>query len=92
VHFTVKIISPASKQQGAALVGFSQDIRPLFRQRDIDAMRQTRQFDLSSHEDVSARAEMIFGRLEAGDMPCDSAWPQSKVDLFRQWINQGMQP
>jgi hypothetical protein len=74
------------------MVGFLQDIRPLFRQRDIDAMRRTRQFDLSSYQDVSARAEMILSRLEAGDMPCDSAWPNSQVDLFRQWMDQGMQP
>jgi len=36
-------------------VSYARDIRPLFRQRDIDAM--SRRFKLDSHDQVSGRAE-----------------------------------
>jgi hypothetical protein len=25
-----------------------------------------------------------------GSMPCDGAWPQEQVDLFRSWVQAGM--
>ena len=52
---------------------FEQDIKPLFPERDRNAMRFA--FDLWSHDDVSTHADAILGRLEAGTMPCDRAWP-----------------
>ena len=66
---------------------FEQDIKPLFRDHDRDAMRFA--FDLWSHDDVSANADAILGRLEAGTMPCDGAWPAERVAVFRQWIDAG---
>lgn len=68
-------------------VSFSQHIKPLFRQRDIDAMRRV--FDLSKHADVSQYADAIFDRLSNGSMPCDSPWPSTNVDLFKKWIDGG---
>ena len=46
-------------------------------------------FDLWSHDDVSSHADAILGRLEAGTMPCDGAWPAERVAVFRQWIDAG---
>jgi hypothetical protein len=46
-------------------------------------------FDLWSHEDVAKHAEAILGRLEAGTMPCDGAWPREKVEAFRRWVAGG---
>ena len=66
---------------------FEQDIKPLFREGDRDAMRFA--FDLWSHDDVSTQADTILGRLEAGTMPCDGAWPAERVAVFRQWIVAG---
>jgi hypothetical protein len=66
---------------------FEQDIKPLFRESDRDAMRFA--FDLWSHDDVSTHADAILGRLEAGTMPCDGTWPAERVSLFRQWIDAG---
>jgi hypothetical protein len=66
---------------------FEQDIKPLFRERDRNAMRFA--LDLWSHDDVSTHADAILGRLEAGTMPCDGAWPAERVALFRQWIDAG---
>ena len=66
---------------------FAQDIRPLFRDRDIASMSFA--FDLSSFEDVRANAEAIYERLAAGSMPCDGRWPADEVARFRTWIDTG---
>jgi hypothetical protein len=69
------------------VVGFEHDIRPLFRERDIESM--SGQFDLSSYDDVKANADGILDRLADGSMPCDGAWPQDQVALFREWVDAG---
>jgi hypothetical protein len=71
------------------LVTFVADIKPLFRPRDIGAMRNFGGFDLSKYQDVVTHADNILTRLEAGDMPCDGAWPPERVALFAQWISDG---
>jgi len=72
-------------------VSFHNDIKSLFREKDITSMLEKRNFDLSKYEDVSARAAIILNRLSTGDMPCDGAWPPERVDLFRRWIQDGKQ-
>ena len=67
---------------------FAQDIRPLFRDEDVDAMDFV--FDLTSYDDVRENAEDIYERVEEGTMPCDAAWPAESVQLFRRWIDTGM--
>jgi hypothetical protein len=69
---------------------FAQDIRPLFRERDIHSMSFA--FDLASYEDVHANAEAIYDRLASGSMPCDGKWPAEDVHLFRIWIDTGALP
>jgi hypothetical protein len=68
-------------------IGFEQQIKPLFRERDRDSMRFS--FDLWSLEDVSTHADAILHRLDAGTMPCDGAWPAERVAVFRRWIDAG---
>lgn len=68
---------------------FASDIRPLFREMDVQRMAFA--FDLSSYEDVQTHAEAIYERLVAGDMPCDGAWPDDHIALFRQWMDEGFQ-
>jgi hypothetical protein len=68
-------------------VGFEQDIKPLFRERDRESMKFA--FDLWSLDDVSTNADAILARLEAGTMPCDGAWPADRVAAFRRWIDAG---
>jgi len=68
-------------------VSFDADIKPLFRERDRGAMRFA--FDLWSYPDVSENADAIAGRLENGTMPCDGAWPDAQVELFKRWIDEG---
>ena len=73
-------------------VGYAADIRPLFRDKDIKSMINYGGFDLSNYEDVSANAAQILKKLASGDMPCDGAWPEDQVALFRQWKDEGMAP
>ena len=73
-----------------ASVGFEEHIKPLFREEDRQRMSWA--FDLWDHAAVKDRAEVILERLEAGDMPCDGSWPDDDVELFRTWMDEGMQP
>lgn len=66
---------------------FAQDVRPLFRDYDVDEMAFA--FDLGAYEDVKEHAEDIYERLADGEMPCDAPWPADHIALFRQWIDEG---
>jgi hypothetical protein len=68
-------------------VSFETDVKPLFRERDRGAMLS--HFDLWSYDDVSLHADAILDQVEAGTMPCDSAWPSEQVDIFRRWAEGG---
>jgi hypothetical protein len=68
-------------------LSFERDIKPLFRESDRTEMSWA--FDLWSHDDVSSNADAILERLEAGDMPCDDAWPEDRIALFRRWAEAG---
>ena len=68
-------------------MGFDEDIKPLFRERDRGAMRST--FDLWSYDDVSQNADAILAAVRDGVMPCDGAWPSEQVELFQRWVESG---
>jgi len=73
-------------------VSFAADIRPLFRDSpDVDSM-QAYGLDLSSYEEVKARASEIYTQLESGNMPCDERWPAERLALFKRWMDEGMAP
>jgi hypothetical protein len=73
-------------------VSFAADIRPLFRDSpDVETM-QGYGLDLSSYEEVKARASEIYARLADGSMPCDDPWPAERVALLKQWMDEGMAP
>lgn len=73
-------------------LGFATDIRPLFRDSpDVESMKRMG-LDLSSYEEVKAKAESIYSRLDDGSMPCDESWPEEQVSLFKRWMDEGMQP
>jgi hypothetical protein len=74
----------------AQQLSFARDIRPLFRDRDIQSMEFA--FDLASYEDVRTNAEAIYAVLAAGQMPCDGAWPDEDVRRFRSWLDGGALP
>ena len=68
-------------------LGFEADIKPLFREKDRDAMR--RAFDLWSYEDVRSHASAIAHAVKAGTMPCDGPWPTEQIALFERWQADG---
>ena len=71
----------------AGPAGFQTHIKPMFRDRDRQAMQS--RFDLWSYDDVSRHAEMILTRLRDDTMPCDGAWPPAQIDLFQFWVESG---
>jgi hypothetical protein len=74
----------------AGPLGFEADIKPLFRDKDRQAMQ--RAFDLWSYDDVVAHADGIAQQVKAGTMPCDGAWPQEDVERFERWVQEGTAP
>jgi hypothetical protein len=68
---------------------FEKDIKPLFREFDREQMEYS--FDLWKLDDVKQNADGIIERLEEGDMPCDEPWPQEQIDLFKKWVEEGME-
>jgi hypothetical protein len=68
-------------------VTFADDIQPLFRESDRDAMEAW--FDLWAWEDVRDSAAEILERIEDESMPCDDPWPAEWIALFRRWLEAG---
>ncbi len=68
---------------------FERNVKPLFRERDRTTMLSVAKFDLWLRGDVAEHADAILGRLEDGSMPCDQAWPDDQVALFRPAIDAG---
>jgi len=63
-------------------------IKTFFRPFDVESMKDMG-IDLSSYDDVKKHANGIYGKVAAGDMPCDGPWPQDKVTTFKQWVDAG---
>ena len=70
------------------VLSFDEHIKPLFRARDVEAMRFA--FDLSSYGAVAQNAPAILDRVRSGAMPCDGRWPADRVDLFARWVEAGL--
>jgi hypothetical protein len=70
---------------------FEQDIRPMFREEDIQEMKDIADFDLSKYEDVQAHAAEIYERVADGSMPCNAPWSDEQIARFKQWMEEGMQ-
>jgi hypothetical protein len=69
---------------------FAQDIRPLFRDSDVETMSFA--FDLASYDDVREHAQDIYERVAEGSMPCDEPWAPEDVERFKAWIDNGSPP
>jgi hypothetical protein len=81
----------AAHNPGAFMpLSFAQDIRSLFRDKDIDSMKDFGDFDLAKASDVRANAAGIYDRLALKDMPCDQPWSDDHIAKFKQWMEEGM--
>jgi hypothetical protein len=70
------------------MTSYAADIKPLFRERDREAMLT--HFDLWAYDDVATHKDAILAQLAAGEMPCDVPWPSEHVERFRGWVADGM--
>jgi hypothetical protein len=68
-------------------LSFEQDIKPLFREGDRQAMQWA--FDLWSYSDVAGNSDAILERLRNGTMPCDGIWPDDRIATFQDWVDAG---
>ena len=71
-------------------LSFASDIRPMFRDTPDVATMKSMGLDLSSYDDVKAKATDIYSKLEDGSMPCDGPWPKERIDMFKRWMDEGM--
>jgi CDGSH-type Zn-finger protein/truncated hemoglobin YjbI len=68
-------------------VSFTTHVKPMFRSKDRQSMLFA--FDLWSHDDVRTHAGEVLARVANGSMPCDGAWPDEQVQVFRRWTESG---
>lgn len=71
-------------------LSFAADIRPLFRDEDIECM-QGMGIDLgdAAWMCVPANAQGVYERVADGSMPPDEAWLPERVTLFKSWMDAG---
>ncbi|HVL88765.1 MAG TPA: hypothetical protein VM841_00875 [Actinomycetota bacterium] len=71
-------------------LSFETDIKPLFRDKDRQAMMFA--FDLHEYASVRDNAADILAEVESGNMPCDAPWAPEQVETFRAWKDGGASP
>ena len=71
-------------------VSYETDIKPLMTEADHNHMEFM--FDLWSYKDVKDNADDIYDAVSNGRMPPGGPWSKDKVDLFKQWMDDGYQP
>jgi hypothetical protein len=77
----------------AETTSFQRDIRPLFRQVDVEHMRPMGvlldDYDFMSQRDNAEKVrDQITGKRQP-QMPPDGTWPQEQIDLLSRWVADG---
>ena len=73
-------------------LSFATDIRPLFRDVDIEHMKPAGvALDNPAWMCVPANAQKVYGAVSSAKMPPDAAWPADRVALFKKWMDEGCQ-
>ena len=71
-------------------LSFAADIRPLFRDEDIDCMKGMGvDLDDPAWMCVPANAQSVYGAVANGSMPPDEPWSADRVSLFKSWMDAG---
>jgi hypothetical protein len=71
-------------------LSFAKDIRPLFRDGDIECMKPDGvALDDPAWMCVPANAQSVYGAVSGGSMPPDEPWPADRVSLFKEWMDAG---
>ena len=72
-------------------LSFAKDIRPLFRDGDIECMEPSGiKLDDPAWMCISANAQSVYKEVAAGTMPPDEPWPPERVSLFKKWMDAGL--
>jgi hypothetical protein len=78
------------------MLTYQNDIFPMFRPGDIACMNRHPAQDVHLGDNawmcVPANAQRVYDVLNAGDMPPDGKWPDSKLATFKQWMDEGCHP
>lgn len=85
---------PFSDLECPKAVTWTNDIRKLFTNLDIQHMKRIHNIDLSNINSVRTWATHIFSEVSVGDMPPagsgEDAWTPDMVNMFGCWVKQGM--
>jgi hypothetical protein len=85
-----RVIAFRTIEGGSMALSFATDIRPLFRDEDIDCMKSMGiDLDDFAWMCVPANAQSVYGVVSAGTMPPDEAWPADRVSLLKKWMDAG---
>ena len=71
-------------------LSFAKDIRPLFRDGDIECMKPGGiDLDDFAWMSVPANASLVYGTVADGSMPPGEPWSADRVALFKEWMDAG---
>jgi hypothetical protein len=71
-------------------LSFVTDIRPLFREGDIQCMAPSGvKLDDPAWMCIPANALSVYDQVSAGAMPPDTPWPTNQISLFKKWMDEG---
>ncbi|NET44492.1 MAG: hypothetical protein F6K15_22580 [Okeania sp. SIO2B3] len=84
------LLPPRQAYRQSDGVGYNVDIRPLFRDFDVETLQQLDGINLNDVENVRANAEKLREGLNRGSLPYDACWSDDQIELFNRWIESDM--
>ena len=72
-------------------ISYETDIRPIFRDFDVETLQKLDGIDLNDVESVRDRAEELRERFDKGYLPYDACLSEDFIELFDRWIDSGME-
>jgi hypothetical protein len=71
-------------------LSFATDIRPLFREGDVDCMKSMGvELDDPAWMCVPTNAKSVYDSVAGGSMPPGEPWAAERVALFKAWMDAG---
>jgi hypothetical protein len=87
---SIESLNQESSKGGSMALSFATDIRPLFRDEDIDCMKSMGvELDDPAWMCVPANAHDVYRTVSDGSMPPDEPWTAERVSLFKKWMDAG---
>lgn len=72
-------------------LSFAKDIRPLFREGDVECMSPGGVLlDDPEWMRVAANAQAVYHAVSTGSMPPDAPWSEEQVKTFKTWMDEGL--